>query len=349
MIADLDPRMSAASIAAARGIRDRLGRPFEDLRVSLTPECNMRCPYCMPASHFPRGYGRETRADLLDFDSIVRVVRAAVPLGLRKVRLTGGEPLLRPDVEKLVAQLATVAGVEDIALSTNGLLLAPRAAGLARAGLQRVNVSLDGITPEVFARMSGGHGKLPAVLSGIRTAQDAGLPVKLNMVVRRGWNDREIIPLAEFARREKLTLRFIEFMDVGMTNNWSREQVVTAREILEALASLAPLRPAPADDEGSTAARYVYADHGEIGIIASVSAPFCRGCRRARLTSNGHFHTCLFSSLGHDLRPFLRSANQDHLIEKLSGIWSERADRYSELRANMHDKSTRPEMSYLGG
>ena len=349
MIADLDPRLSAASSAAASGIRDRLGRPFEDLRVSLTPECNMRCPYCMPASHFPRGYGRETRADLLDFDSIVRVVRAAVPLGLRKVRLTGGEPLLRPDVEKLVEKLATVTGVEDIALSTNGLLLASRAAGLACAGLQRVNVSLDGITPEVFARMSGGHGRLAAVLSGIRAAQDAGLAVKLNMVVRRGWNDREILPLAEFARREKLTLRFIEFMDVGMTNNWSREQVVTAREILEALGSLAPLLPAPADEEGSTATGYVYADHGEIGIIASVSAPFCRGCRRARLTSNGHFHTCLFSSLGHDLRPLLRSADQDQLSENLSRIWSERTDRYSELRATMHDKSTRPEMSYLGG
>lgn len=334
---------------AGAAVRDRLGRPLEDLRVSVTPECNFRCPYCMPVSHFPPGYGRSGAEARLGFPEIARIVAAAVPLGLRKVRFTGGEPLLRRGLWHLVRRVAEIPGLDDLALSTNGMLLEQQAARLADAGLARVNVSVDGISRGVFSRMTGGRGSLDKILRGIAAAREAGLRVKLNMVVRRGWNEDEVVPMAEFARRERLPLRFIEFMDVGMTNRWSRNEVVPAEEILAAASAIAPLHPLPAESDGETARRHAYADgSGEIGIIASVTRPFCRDCRRARLTSDGRLHTCLFSGQGHDLRAALAAGDQE-LTARLDGIWTAREDRYSELRAVAQAAAPRPEMSYLGG
>lgn len=328
---------------------DTLGRPLHDLRISVTDRCNFRCRYCMPAEEFGPDHAFLPRSEILSFEEITRFSRIATTLGVRKLRLTGGEPLLRRGLEDLVAMLAAIDGIEDLALTTNGVLLAHHAEALALAGLSRVTVSLDALDPEVFARMNGVGAKVDRVLAGISTALAFGLPVKINTVVQRGVNEQEIIPLVAWAREREVTLRFIEFMDVGETNHWDRSQVVGAAEILTLLDSHFSLEAVEPAHAGETAQRWHHADGtGEIGIIASVSQPFCRDCSRLRLSADGKLYTCLFTANGHDIRGLLRSGTNDRMLrEALLGIWSSRTDRYSEQRGiDYHPKA---EMSYLGG
>ncbi len=328
---------------------DTLGRPLHDLRISVTDRCNFRCRYCMPAEEFGPDHAFLPRSEILSFEEITRFSRIATTLGVRKLRLTGGEPLLRRGLEDLVAMLAAIDGIEDLALTTNGVLLAHHAEALALAGLSRVTVSLDALDPEVFARMNGVGAKVDRVLAGISTARTFGLPVKINTVVQRGVNEQEILPLVAWARGQEVTLRFIEFMDVGETNHWDRSQVVTAEEILGHIRERFPLRPVKPSHAGETARRWRHADSAaEIGVIASVSQPFCRDCSRLRLSADGKLYTCLFTAAGHDLRGLLRSGGDDRMLRAtLRGIWSSRTDRYSELRGEgRHPKA---EMSYLGG
>lgn len=330
-------------------LSDTLNRPFRDLRISVTDRCNFRCRYCMPAENFGLDHKFLPREEILSYEEIVRLARLASSLGVHKLRLTGGEPLLRRDIEDLVAMLASVEGINDLAMTTNGVLLAHHAEALALAGLHRVTVSLDALDPETFARMNGVGAKVDRVLSGIAVAQNFGLPVKVNTVIQRGVNESEILPLVTWAREQDVSLRFIEFMDVGETNQWDQSQVVPAAEILAMLKSEFSLSPVAADDPGETAKRWQHADgRGEIGLIASVSQPFCRDCSRLRLSADGHAYSCLFASSGHDLRPLLRGGAADDIIrEALAGIWSIRDDRYSELRGQTHIRKA--EMSYLGG
>ncbi len=330
-------------------LHDLLKRPLGDLRVSVTDRCNFRCRYCMPAEQFGPAHRFLPREEILSFEEIVRIARIATGLGVRKLRLTGGEPLLRRNLEDLVAMLSTIDGVEDLAMTTNGTLLAHHAEALALAGLQRVTVSLDALDPDIFARMNGVGARVDRVLAGISTAQTFGLPVKVNTVIQRGVNESEILPLVAWAREQGVTLRFIEFMDVGETNHWDRSQVVSAAEVLLEIQKRFPLTPLPANRNGETAGRWQHADgRGEIGIIASVSAPFCGDCNRLRLSADGHLYRCLFAAHGHDLRPLLRGGGDDGLLRTtLQGIWSSRDDRYSELRGSL--QAHKAEMSYLGG
>ena len=329
-------------------VLDQFSRPLRDLRISVTDRCNFRCRYCMPAEVFGPGYQFLPREDILRFEEIESVVRAAVKLGVRKVRLTGGEPLLRRSLEDLVALIAAIPQVEDLALTTNGVLLAHHAEALALAGLQRVTVSLDALDPEVFARMNGMGAKIDRVLSGISAAQNFGLPVKVNAVVQRGVNEEQILPLAEWARENGVTLRFIEYMDVGETNGWGSVDVVSADEILSVLQTRFDLAPATDIEKGAVATRYRYPDgSGEIGVISSVSKPFCRDCQRLRLSADGKLFTCLFAAEGHDIRPLLREAESPGFEDFLRSLWEVRTDRYSELRGE--EASAKAEMSYLGG
>ncbi|HET9075224.1 MAG TPA: GTP 3',8-cyclase MoaA [Solirubrobacteraceae bacterium] len=333
-------------------MRDRLHRPLRDLRISVTDRCNFRCTYCMPAEIFGPGFAFMPRTELLSFEEITRLARLFAAGGVRKLRITGGEPLLRRDLPELIAMLAAIEGIEDIALTTNGSLLASRAEALAAAGLGRVTVSLDAIDETIFAAMNGVNVKVARVLAGVRAAQAAGLgPVKVNMVVKRGVNDAEIVPMARYAREHGLTLRFIEFMDVGTTNGWRLDEVVPAAEIHDAVHALWPLSPVAADYPGEVARRYRYRDGaGEIGIIASVTQPFCGGCTRARLSADGQLFTCLFGAAGHDLRAPLRAGASDpELVEAINGIWTARRDRYSEQRSQAGPEGPRVEMSYIGG
>lgn len=303
----------------------------------------------MPVEKFGPGYQFLPRDEILSFEEILRVARLSAGMGVRKIRLTGGEPLLRRGLEDLVAMLAAIEGIDDIALTSNGVLLAHHAEALALAGLSRVTVSLDALDPEVFADMNGVGAKVERVLAGVSAAQTFGLPVKVNAVVQRGVNEREIVPLVGWAREIGVTLRFIEFMDVGESNHWDDSQVVPMAEILRILEPHFPLRPLPPNHPGETACRWQHADgEGEIGIIASVSQPFCRGCSRLRLSVDGHLYTCLFAGQGHDLRPVLRGGAGDKMLERVvTAIWRGRGDRYSELRGWMH--THKAEMSYLGG
>ncbi len=332
---------------------DRLGRPLHDLRLSLTDRCNFRCTYCMPKSVFGAGYQFMPRADLLSFEELERVVRVFVPLGVRTLRLTGRERLLGPDADQLIARLAAIDGIEDICLTTNGSLLTPeRTRALADAGLRRLTVSLDAIDPTVFARMNDVGFPVSRVLAGIDNALAAGLgPVKVNMVVRRGVNDTEILPMAEHFRGTGVILRFIEFMDVGATNGWRLDEVGPPRELGGRVGERWPLEPLDANYAGEVAGRWHYRDGGgEIGVISSVTQPFCRGCTRARLSASGKLFTCLFGTAGHDLRAQLRGGMDDNaLAEWLAAIWSGRADRYSEQRSEHTVTSPRVEMSYIGG
>jgi GTP 3',8-cyclase len=331
---------------------DRLGRPLTDLRVSVTDRCNLRCRYCMPAEVFGPDHAFLPRAELLSFEEVTRLVRVAAGLGVRKVRLTGGEPLLRRGLPDLVASLAGIEGVDDLALTTNGLLLPAHAATLADAGLDRVTVSLDALDDDTFRAMGDTAASVAGVLAGIEAAQAAGLaPVKVNTVLQRGVNDDQIEALADFGRGTGTTVRFIEFMDVGTSNGWRREQVVPAAEVVERLAARWPLAPVVSDRPEEVADRYRYLDgHGEVGVIASVTRPFCRTCSRARLSAIGELFTCLFSSAGHDLRAPLRAgADDDELRERLAGVWGRRADRASEERATTGLTGERVEMSYIGG
>jgi cyclic pyranopterin phosphate synthase len=338
--------------------RDRLGRQLHDLRISVTDRCNFRCPYCMPAEIYGEKYQFLPRKELLRFEEIERLARLFVELGVEKIRITGGEPLLRHGLPQLVRGVAAIPGLRDLTLTTNGYLLAQHASRLAAAGLRRVTVSLDSHEDGTFGRMNGRGFGTSRVLEGIEAARAAGLtPVKINCVVERGVNEESIVPLARMFRGSGHVVRFIEFMDVGTLNDWSLEKVVPAREILERIGAEWPIEPADASYRGEVAQRWVYADGGgEIGVIASVTAPFCADCHRARLTIEGRLVTCLFAAGGRDLRGPLRDgASDEALREIIAGSWRARADRYSEERAARSDASghvpSRPkiEMYQIGG
>ncbi|MGH2863803.1 MAG: GTP 3',8-cyclase MoaA, partial [Solirubrobacteraceae bacterium] len=315
---------------------DLLQRPLRDLRISVTDRCNLRCPYCMPREVFGAGFRFMERSELLSFEEIVRVARAGVEHGVCKVRLTGGEPLLRRELASLVALLAQVQGIEDIALTTNGTTLAMHAQALADAGLDRVTISLDALDEKVFHSMSDSRFPIARVLAGIDAAHDAGLsPVKINMVVRRGVNDHCVLEMAEHFRGRSETLRFIEYMDVGESNGWNVAEVVPASELIATIESRWALERLAPHRAGEVATRWAYRDGaGEIGVIHSVSQPFCGGCTRARLSADGTLYTCLFASQGTELRALLRGGADDaQLAQCLADVWRGRADRYSELRA----------------
>ncbi len=336
---------------APGGVVDRHDRPLRDLRISVTDRCNFRCPYCMPAEVFGKAFVFMPRPEILTFEEIARFARVAAGFGVAKVRLTGGEPLVRREIERLVAMIATIEGVE-IALTTNGAALAAKAQALREAGLTRITVSLDSLDDAVFRAMNGVGMPLARVLGGIGAARDAGFdPVKLNVVVKRGLNDGGLLDLARYGREHGHVVRFIEFMDVGTTNGWRLDDVVPAAEILEVIDAQFPLDAVDPLYPGEVARRYQYRDGGgEIGLIASVSQPFCQGCTRARLTSEGRLITCLFAAAGHDVRSLLRSSDDDApLGELLARVWGARTDRYSEERARLTEPRQRVEMSYLGG
>jgi GTP 3',8-cyclase len=331
---------------------DTRGRPLHDLRISVTDRCNFRCVYCMPRAVFGPDHAFLPRDELLTFEEIERLVAVFTRLGVEKVRLTGGEPLVRRDLPALVRALAVIPGVHDLTLTTNGVLLTQQAAALQEAGLHRVTISLDADDDETFTRMNDARVPVSAVLFGIAAAEDAGLgPIKLNMVVKRGWNEHAILPMARRFRGTGRILRFIEYMDVGHSNGWRLDEVITADEILATVSSEFPLEPMPATKRGEVAERFRYADGaGEIGVIASVSRPFCGACDRARLSADGQLYTCLFATLGHDLRSSLRGgASDDELEAGLRNIWELRDDRYSEIRSESTVDLTKVEMSYIGG
>jgi GTP 3',8-cyclase len=329
---------------------DTLGRPLETLRVSITDRCNFRCVYCMPKEVFGRDYAFLERKELLSFEEIARLVGVFAGLGVRTVRLTGGEPLVRRDVERLVELLAAIPDLE-LALTTNGALLPQKAQALADAGLDRVTVSLDSVDDPTFRALNDVDFPVERVLEGIDAAAAAGLRVKVNAVVKRGANDDGIVALAERFRGTGHVLRFIEYMDVGHTNGWRLDDVVPAAEIVSRLDAVWPLEPVEAARPDETARRWRYRDGaGEIGVIASVTEPFCGGCSRARLSAEGRLYTCLFALKGHDLREPLRSgASDEDLAETLRGLWTRRTDRYSELRTAETASLPKVEMSYIGG
>jgi len=337
------------------GVRDTLGRPVRDLRVSVTDRCNFRCPYCMPAEIYGEKYEFLPRAELLSFEEIARLARIFVQLGVNKLRLTGGEPLVRNGVERLIALLAPIDGVQDLTLTTNGYLLAQQARALNDAGLQRITVSLDSLDDDVFKAMNGRNYGVTRVMDGIEAAEAAGLsPIKINAVVQRGMNDHTIVDLARHFKGTGHIVRFIEYMDVGNLNGWKLDQVVPAREIFDSINAQMPLEPAEANYRGEVARRYRYLDGaGEIGIIASVTQPFCGDCTRARLSTDGKLFTCLFAGKGTDLRGAMRDgAGDDDLRDLVAGVWSRREDRYSELRTQFTRQETPPrkvEMYQIGG
>jgi cyclic pyranopterin phosphate synthase len=330
---------------------DRLGRPLRDLRISVTDRCNFRCRYCMPREVFGERYRFLANEDLLSFDEIERLARIFAGLGVRKVRLTGGEPLLRPDLADLVAKLARIDGL-DIALTTNGSVLAREAPALKRAGLSRVTVSLDSLDEEVFAAMNDSGFPAARVLDGIAAAQRAGLtPVKVNVVVRRDVNDDGVVGLARHFKGTGIVVRFIEYMDVGTTNHWHPDDVVAGAEIIRCIDEELPLEPAEPAYHGEVARRWRYRDgSGEIGVITSVSQPFCGACSRVRLSADGALYSCLFAAQGTDLRALMRAgASDDVLRAAIAGVWARRNDRYSELRSSEAIRLQRVEMSYIGG
>jgi len=331
---------------------DTLGRPVRDLRISVTDRCNFRCVYCMPREAFGPDHAFLPRDEILTFEEIERLTRAFVSLGARKVRLTGGEPLIRRDLEHLVARLSAIEGIEDLSLTTNGSLLADKAKPLAEAGLHRVTVSLDAIDDPTFTRMNDARFPVARVLDGILAAETAGLgPVKINMVVKRGWNDGAVLPMATYFRGTGHIVRFIEYMDVGHTNGWRLDDVVPASQILETISAAFPLEPMAPTERGEVARRYRYADgRGEIGIIASVTQPFCADCVRARVSADGKLFTCLFAVAGNDLRGLVRGgASDEEIAGTLRRIWVARDDRYSEERSSQTVPLTKVEMSYIGG
>ncbi|MEO8503735.1 MAG: GTP 3',8-cyclase MoaA [Acidobacteriota bacterium] len=331
---------------------DSRARPLRDLRVSVTDRCNLRCTYCMPREVFGPTFPFLGHDELLRYEEISRLVRILAPLGARKIRVTGGEPLVRRDVDQLIAQLAAIPGVEDLTLTTNGVLLPQFAQRLRAAGLSRVTVSLDALDDAVFQRMNGSGVSVDTVLRGIDAANAAGLaPIKVNAVVQRGVNDHLVLDLARHFRGSRTIVRFIEYMDVGNTNHWRRDQVVTAREIIACIAAEFPLVPLDPTYRGEVAERWAYADGaGEIGVIASVSQPFCGDCTRARLSPEGRLFTCLFARDGFDLRALLRGGASDEELEAaVRSVWTRRDDRYSELRASLPTPVEKVEMSHIGG
>jgi cyclic pyranopterin phosphate synthase len=338
---------------------DRLGRPLETLRISITDRCNFRCVYCMPKEVFGRDHAFLERRELLTLEELARVVDIFAGLGIRTVRITGGEPLVRRNVEHLVELLAAIkrpdGGRLELALTTNGSVLAQKAEALAAAGLDRVTVSLDSLDDEAFRALNDVDFPVQQVLEGIDAAAAAGLPVKINAVVKRGANDGDVLALAEHFRGSGHVLRFIEYMDVGSTNGWQLEDVVSADEIVRRISERWPLEPVAAERPDATARRWRYRDGaGEVGVIASVTQPFCGGCSRARLSAEGRLYTCLFSARGHDLRAPLRlGASDEELTEQLRALWTRRTDRYSELRGQQAASDApappRVEMHYIGG
>jgi cyclic pyranopterin phosphate synthase len=334
----------------ASGIADRLGRPLRDLRVSVTDRCNFRCVYCMPKEVYGRDFQFLERAALLSFEEITRLARVFAGLGVEKIRLTGGEPLVRRDLERLVAMLAAIGGL-DLTLTTNGSLLAHKAAALAAAGLKRVTVSLDSLDDAVFRAMNDVDFPVARVLAGIEAAAAAGLPVKVNCVVKRGVNDDGLVELARYFHGSGHTLRFIEYMDVGNTNGWRLNDVVPAAEIIEQLDRELPFAPLEPAYRGEVARRFRYLDGGgEVGVIASVTQPFCGDCTRARISADGQLYTCLFAARGHDLRALVRGgASDEGLADAIGAIWAGRSDRYSELRTAGTSLLDKVEMSYVGG
>lgn len=333
---------------------DALDRPLHDLRISVMDRCNFRCPYCMPEDKYHPKFRFLDRSERLSFEEIVRLTRLFVRLGAAKLRITGGEPLLRNGIADLVADLSQVEGVSDIAMTTNGMLLAPHAAKLAGAGLARVTVSLDSLEEKEFRRMTGGRGGLARVLDGIDAALEAGLtPLKVNVVVERGVNDDSVVDLVRHFRSTGVIVRFIEYMDVGNINHWHRSDMVPSGVLLDRIRALWPMTPAEPNYHGEVANRYRFNDGGgEIGFISSVTEPFCGACTRARLSSDGKLYTCLFASQGLDLRAPLREGfSDDELLQLIATTWQQRSDRYSELRAAMREDEERKkvEMYYIGG
>jgi cyclic pyranopterin phosphate synthase len=361
---------SALAVPATGLLSDQLGRPLHDLRISVTDRCNFRCSYCMPKEVFDKDYPYLPHASLLSFEEITRLARQFVAHGVRKIRLTGGEPLLRKNLEVLVGQLAALRTVDgeplDITLTTNGSLLLRKAKALKAAGLQRVTVSLDGLDDAVFRSMNDVDFPVTDVLRGIEAARESGLgPIKVNMVVKRGTNDHEILPMARHFKGTGIVLRFIEYMDVGATNGWRMDEVMPSSQVIELINAELPLVPLQATAPGETAQRWAYADDsGEVGVISSVTKAFCGDCNRARLSTEGKLYLCLFASQGYDLRALLRSQGTDgtdgascssdeEIASAIGHIWQGRGDRYSELRATMAPDTgggaRRVEMSYIGG
>ncbi len=339
-----------------RGVPDQLGRALRDLRISVTDRCNFRCTYCMPAEVFGRDFAFLPRSQVLDFEEITRLAAIFVRLGVRKLRITGGEPLLRRDLPVLVGYLAALRTPDhepvDLTLTTNGSALRALAGPLAAAGLQRVTVSLDSLDDAVFGAMNGVDFPVSRVLDGIAAARSAGLaPIKVNTVVRRGLNEASVLPLARWARAEGIVLRFIEYMDVGHSNGWRLDDVVPADEILAQIDAELPLEPVEPGYRGEVAGRYRFRDgSGEVGVIASVSRPFCGDCTRARLSADGHLYTCLFAVDGVDLKAPLRDGESDADLEsRIRAIWEARTDRYSELRSAATERRPKVEMFALGG
>ena len=338
-------------------ITDTMQRPLRDLRISVTDRCNLRCTYCMPREVFGKDFVFLPRAELLDFEEIERVARLFVQLGVHKIRLSGGEPLMRHGVERLIERLAKLQDANgqpvELALTTNGVLLARKAQTLKDAGLTRLTVSLDGLSDETFKRMSDSAASVATVLDGISTAHAVGLtPVKVNMVVKRGVNEHEILPLLNHFRHTGVILRFIEFMDVGSTNGWRMDEMVTAKEILEVIQSQYPIQPIDPNYSGEVAQRWAFADGGgEIGVIASVTQAFCHDCSRIRLSTDGKLYTCLFATNGVDLRePLRHNADDATLSTLITSTWAQRTDRYSLDRHTASGlRGKRIEMSYIGG
>lgn len=332
-------------------ILDALGRPIHDLRISVTDRCNFRCTYCMPKEIFGDDYPFLPREALLTYEEMVRLAKLFATLGVKKIRITGGEPLLRQDLPILVKQLTEIDGIADIGLTTNGVLLGRYGEDLYKAGLKRLNISLDAIDPDVFGKMNGRGTKPDIILKNIELAKQIGFYLKVNMVVQRGVNDQEILPMAEHFKQLGVTLRFIEFMDVGNDNAWSYEKVVTKKEIFDILNSKYDLVPVDQDYYGEVAKRYRYRDNGvEVGFITSVSESFCSTCTRARLSSDGKLYTCLFASDGFDLKSLLRNNYSDReILEQMKQVWRNRTDRYSDERTMMTQKRKKINMNYIGG
>jgi len=359
--------LSGTRIAASGLLHDSLNRPLRDLRISVTDRCNFRCNYCMPKEIFGKDYPYLPHAALLSFEEITRVAKVFIAHGVQKIRLTGGEPLLRKNIERLIEQLSALRTLEgrplDLTLTTNGSLLARKARDLKAAGLQRVTVSLDGLDDAVFRSMNDVDFPVADVLAGIDAAQDAGLgPIKINMVVKRGTNEHQILPMARRFKGSGMVLRFIEYMDVGATNGWRMNEVLPSSQVIQLIEAELPLLPLEASSPGETAARWGYANAagqhdvaaGEIGVISSVTQAFCGSCNRARLSTEGQLYLCLFASRGYDLRSLIRGqASDTDLISAIGHIWQGRTDRYSELRSALPADAAigakRVEMSYIGG
>ncbi|MBS4216818.1 GTP 3',8-cyclase MoaA [Bacillus sp. FJAT-49711] len=333
-------------------IRDQMNRPMRDLRISVTDRCNFRCTYCMPKEIFGDDYAFMPKSELLSYEEIERFATIFAKLGVKKIRLTGGEPLMRRDIDLLIKRLYTIEGIEDIGLTTNGMLLKQYGERLLNAGLKRINISLDALDPKVFGQINGRGISPDLILERIEYAKQLGFRVKVNMVVQKGLNEHQIVPMAKYCKEHQLELRFIEFMDVGNDNAWSFKKVITKKEIIDLLSKEFVLDEVKKDYFGEVATRYRYNDSDtQVGFITSVSESFCSSCTRARLSSDGKLYTCLFASEGFDLRSLIRSeATNEELEEAIKGVWQKRTDRYSDERtANSSKKYKKINMSYIGG